>query len=104
MISAINTVKKSVCAMIVVLGFAAASAQAQRSSGNIIGDAAKGDTVIVEGQGTGFHREVAIDRDGRYNLRSIPLGEYTVKVKRADGSETEPKRIFVRAGSTARVQ
>lgn len=104
MISVVNTLKKSALTLIVVLGFAAASAQAQRSSGNIIGDAATGDTVIVDGQGTGFHREVAIDRDGRYNLRSIPMGDYVVTVKRADGTQTEPKKVSVRGGSTVRVQ
>ncbi len=104
MISAKNSIKKTACALIVVLGFAAASAQAQKSSGNIIGDAAKGDTVVVVGEGTGFHRDVAIDRDGRYNLRSIPPGDYVVTVKRADGSEAQPKKISVRAGATARVQ
>lgn len=104
MISVANILKKSALTLIVVLGFAAASAQAQKSSGNIIGDAAKGDTVVVVSEATGFHRDVAIDRDGRYNLRSIPPGDYVVTVKRADGTEAEPKRISVRGGSTARVQ
>lgn len=105
MTSAIRkTLKNSALALTLALGFAV-SAHAQQASGNIMGDAVTGDTVIVSGPETGFHREVSIDRDGRYNLRAIPAGNYTVTVKHADGSEEAPKPIAVRGGgATARVK
>jgi len=79
-------------------------AHAQQASGNIAGTAVTGDTVAVSGIGTGFHRELKIEKDGKYQLRSVPLGDYVVSVKHADGTEETPKGVAVRAGSTARVK
>ena len=81
----------------------ATAAHAQQASGNIVGKAMAGDTVIVQGNGTGFHRELEIKKDGKYNLRAVPAGEYTVDIKHADGT-TETKAVVVRVGSSARVQ
>ena len=90
------------------LGFAALSvaviAQAQQSSGNISGSAVAGDTVVVQGPGNGFHREVSVKDDGRFNLRRVPTGEYTVTITHADGTTAPVKAVAVRAGATARVQ
>ncbi len=97
-----NTFKPLVLATIATLFFAAA-ANAQQASGNIIGNAVTGDTVVVQGTGTGFHRELDIKKDGKYSLRSVPAGEYTVSVKHADGT-SETKAVVVRIGSSARVQ
>jgi hypothetical protein len=83
--------------------FLATAANAQQASGNIVGKAVAGDTVVVQGTGTGFHRELEITKDGKYNLRSVPAGEYTVNIKHADGT-SETKAIVVRVGSSARVQ
>ena len=83
--------------------FVAAAAQAQQASGNIIGKAVAGDTVVVQGNGTGFHRELEIKKDGKYNLRAVPAGGYTVNITHADGS-VETKAVVVRVGSSARVQ
>ena len=80
----------------------ATAANAQQSSGNINGVAATGDTVVVQGTDTGFHRELTIKKDGKYSLRAIPAGAYTVTTKHADGT-AETKAITVRVGSTARV-
>ena len=89
------------------LGFAALSlaavAQAQQSSGNISGSAVAGDTVVVHGPNNGFHREVTIQDDGKFNLRRVPTGEYTVTIKHADGTTAPVKAVAVRAGATARV-
>ena len=79
-------------------------AHAQQASGNIAGTAVTGDTVEVKGNGTGFHRELKIEKDGKYQLRSVPLGEYVVTVKHADGTVETPKGVAVRAGSTARIK
>ena len=81
----------------------ATAATAQQASGNIVGKAVTGDTVVVQGNGTGFHRELEIKKDGKYNLRAVPAGEYTVNITHADGT-VETKAVVVRVGSSARVQ
>ena len=83
--------------------FLATAAHAQQASGNIFGNAVTGDTVVVQGTGTGFHRELEIKKDGKYSLRSVPAGEYTVNIKHADGT-SETKAVVVRIGSSARIQ
>lgn len=90
----------AVAATLCLLG----TANAQRSSGNITGNAVAGDTVIVQGANTGFHREITLEKDGRYRVGSVPTGAYTVTVKHADGSTDATKAVMVRVGSTARVQ
>jgi len=97
-----KTLKHFALAAIATL-FLAAAAHAQQASGNIFGNAVTGDTVVVQGNGTGFHRELDIKKDGKYSLRSVPAGEYTVSIKHADGT-TETKAVVVRVGSSARVQ
>lgn len=78
--------------------------QAQATSGNIIGDAKAGDTIVVDGVGTGVHREITIEKDGKYNLRRLPLGSYMVVVKHADGTAEAGKPVSISAGVTARVK
>lgn len=96
-------IRLSALAMVAALGLAA-TAQAQQASGNIMGDAVTGDTVVVRNEAIGFHRELSVDKDGRYTLRRLPIGIYKVTVKHADGSESAPKEIRVQTGTTARVQ
>ena len=79
-------------------------AHAQKASGNIGGTAMTGDTIEIQGKGTGFHRELKIEKDGKYQLRAVPLGEYTVTIKHADGTATKPVDIAVRAGATVRLR
>lgn len=82
----------------------ATGAFAQSSSGNISGEAAVGDTVVIRGPDNGFHRELEIKKDGKYRVSRVPTGEYHVTVKHADGTIGDTKAILVRVGSTARVQ
>lgn len=104
MTSAIRkTLRNSALALVAALGFAAV-AQAQQASGNIMGDAVTGDTVLVRNEAIGFQREISVEKDGRYNVRRVPTGIYVVTVKHADGSQDAPKQIRVQAGTTARVQ
>ena len=86
-----------------VLG-SAGLAQAQSTSGNIQGLAAAGDTIVVQGLNSGFSRELAITEDGKYSIRRVPTGHYTVVQKHADGSAEAPKAIQIHAGVTVRVQ
>lgn len=79
------------------------AAQAQSSGGNIVGDAKTGETVIVTNVDTGFKRELKIERDGKFQVRRVPTGEYQVVRVRADGSISPVQEVVVRIGSTARV-
>jgi len=76
---------------------------AQSSSGNISGEATAGDTITITGVDTGFKRELKIDKDGKYQIRRVPTGDYQVVRTRKDGSLGPVQSVSVRVGSTARV-
>ena len=87
-----------------VLGLASAPAIAQSSSGNISGTAAAGETIVVNGADNGFHREIKIKKDGKFTIRRVPTGSYTVVRVLADGSNAVAQSIEIKVGGTARVQ
>ena len=97
------TLKSALLGSILALGLPPV-AMAQSSGGNIVGEAAAGKTIIVEGANTGFHREIQIKKDGKYVLRRVPTGDYTVVVLDKDGKTEMTRPVTVRVGSTARVQ
>ncbi|MEJ7745487.1 MAG: carboxypeptidase-like regulatory domain-containing protein [Luteimonas sp.] len=80
------------------------TAHAQSSVGHITGKAVAGDTIIVDGTSGGFHREITLKKDGKYQFRSVSPGQYEVTVKHADGTTDPTKAVLVKVGSTARVQ
>ena len=81
----------------------APTAQAQSSSGNIVGEAVVGDTITVTGIDTGFKRELRIEKDGKFQIRRVPTGDYQVVRLRKDGTLAPVQSVTVRVGSTARV-
>ena len=86
-----------------VLGLATAPAIAQSSSGNIAGTAVAGETIVVNGEDNGFHREIKIKKDGKFTIRRVPTGSYTVVRVLADGSNAVAQSIEIKVGGTARV-
>ena len=80
-----------------------AAVNAQSSGGNITGEASRGDTVTITGVDTGFKRELKIEKDGKYQVRRVPTGDYQVVRVRKDGSIDPVQSVTVRVGSTARV-
>lgn len=80
------------------------AASAQHSSGNLMGEAKAGDTVVLHAPEIGINREITIDKDGKYNVRRLPLGTYIVTVRHPDGTSEEPKAVAVRGGTTVRVK
>ncbi|SFC56092.1 Outer membrane receptor proteins, mostly Fe transport [Microbulbifer thermotolerans] len=86
--------KRSVLA--VALGLCVANGvQAQSTTGSIHGSAPEGATVIITNN-SGFSRTVTVDASGNYNIRSLPIGTYTVTAKQGEetiGTRTVPIRV-----------
>lgn len=81
-------------------GFAAA----QSPTANITGEGKPGDIALIQNVDTGFSREVKVKHNGRYQLRNLPTGTFSVTLKHADGTTDVPKLVSLHVGSTARVQ
>lgn len=96
--------KSLVRAAVAVLAFAIAGlSAAQSSSAAIQGQAAPGDVAIIQNVDTGFTKEVKVDKEGRFKLRNLPTGTFSVSIKHADGSLGESRTVTLRVGTTARV-
>ncbi len=96
-------IKWAVLSIALVLG-ASPTVMAQSSSGNITGQATAGETVVVRGDENGFHRTIKVEKSGKFSIRRVPTGNYTVVKMNPDGSASSAQTITVRVGSTARVQ
>lgn len=59
--------------------------------------------MTITGVDTGFRRELKIDKDGKYQIRRVPTGNYMVVRMHKDGSIDPAQSVTVRVGSTARV-
>jgi hypothetical protein len=79
------------------------AAHAQATSGNISGSALAGETVVINGPDIGFHREIQIKEDGKFSVRHVPAGAYTVVRIKPDGTVSASNSVVVQAGATARV-
>ena len=86
-------------ALSVALGMCFANAvYAQSTTGSVFGQAAAGDTVIVENTATGFSREITVNADGSFRALSLPNGTYKVTVKHADGKTQVRDNVAVSGG------
>ena len=79
-------------------------AVAQSTSGSIFGQApaAAGETVVATGT-SGQTREVAVDSQGRYQISSVPVGVYTVSLKKDGAIVDSRKNVAVSPGAGATV-
>ena len=81
-----------------------ANTHAQSTTGSIAGQApiASGETVLVQSD-TGLTREVQVDDKGRYVAGQLPLGTYTVTLRR-DGSDVQKRSgITLKVGASVDV-
>ena len=78
---------------------ASPAALAQSTSGSVFGQAAAGETVVIESSQTGFHREIAVAADGTYRMPALPPGDYRVTLRHADGTTVVREGIAVSAGT-----
>jgi hypothetical protein len=79
-------------------------AMAQSTAGSIFGQApaAAGETVVATGT-SGQTREVAVDSQGRYQISSVPVGVYTVSLKKDGAIVDSRKNVTVSPGAGATV-
>lgn len=75
------------------------AAFAQSTGGSVFGQAASGDTVIVEGEGTGFRREISVGDDGSYRVPALSPGKYKVTLRHPDGTTAVRDGVLVSAGT-----
>jgi hypothetical protein len=60
---------------------ASATVSAQSTAGKVFGKAPAGASVAARSNTTGTRREVKVADDGRYSIRELPVGTYTVTLK-----------------------
>lgn len=84
------------------LGAVLAPVHAQETGSTIFGWAPAGQTVSVKGS-TGTHRHVTVADSGRYAIKRLPLGIYTVALEK-EGKEVDVRpNIGLQVGRGAEV-
>ncbi|MET0934537.1 MAG: TonB-dependent receptor [Luteibacter sp.] len=94
-------------ALAVALGLsigAISPVMAQSTTGSIFGQvpSAAGESVTITSD-TGFSRDVAVDADGRYRAGNLPLGSYTVSLKRDGAVVDSRKNVQLKVGGSTDV-
>jgi hypothetical protein len=85
------------------LTLGAGLALAQSPVGALAGRGTPGDVAVISNPKTGMSREITIPKSGRYQLRNLPIGNYVVVIRHADGREEAPKPVSVHIGITVKV-
>jgi hypothetical protein len=94
-----NTLKSILVAIAIgVAGFAAA----QTTDGSIAGTAVEGETLVLRGD-NGIQREIKVEKTGKYSIRHLPIGTYSVVVVDASGNVVRAQTAEVVVGKTARL-
>jgi len=96
-----RTIRRSALAL--ALALAAGNGYAQSTTGSIVGSVppGAGESSVLITNTSGFSREVKVDERGRYAQGNLPLGTYTVTLKR-DGKVVETREnvsLVVGAGT-----
>ncbi|MBD9536976.1 MAG: TonB-dependent receptor [Stenotrophomonas sp.] len=85
------------------LGALAPSVMAQSATGAIAGRASSGDQITIVNKATGLTRTVTVGADGSYRLSQLPVGDYSLQVKRDGETDKEPLAVSVSLGGTTAV-
>ena len=99
--------KRTICAFVALVAFAAAPVYAQGTTGTIAGRivdeqgaALPGATVIGKNVETGFTRASNTDAEGLYRLTALPVGTYDITVELSGFSKHEQKGIILNVSQT----
>ncbi len=92
--------KRSALTLALGLCFAG-GVQAQSTTGGVYGTAPAGATVTITSK-TGLSRTVTADVNGRYNVSSLPLGEYTVNAQHS-GQTIGSRQVMLTVGAATNV-
>lgn len=100
-----KTLKKA--ALCIALGTCIASmapmVMAQNVNGAVAGRANAGDTITVTNTATGLTRTVTANADGSYRLSQLPVGDYSLQLKRDGQNVGNPIAVNVSLGGTTNV-
>ena len=99
-------IKKKLLALAVSTALLSTGAIAADTSGGTLkgqiisasGDALAGAEITVTHIGKGFTRTVSSNAKGEYNLRNLPVGEYTVRFEKDGFSPATAPEVLVRVG------
>jgi len=80
------------------LGLVASAAFAQSTVGGVYGNADAGAQVTATNKGSGMSRSATVGADGRFNITSLPPGDYTISSTRKGQSATRDIQIVAGQG------
>jgi hypothetical protein len=92
-------------ATIIAIGAAAGSAavNAQSTASNVFGIAPAGDTVTAKSNISRLSRQVKVAADGRYAIRSLPIGVYTVTLEKDGNAVEQHDNVPLTVGRSSKV-
>jgi hypothetical protein len=76
---------------------------AQSTTGKVFGKAPMGYAVSAHSTTTGTQRQVKVDSSGRYSIRELPVGTYTVTLKESDHAVMKHLNVPVVVGRGSEV-
>ncbi len=104
--SSTRTLRKSAISIAMGLclsSLAIAPAFAQSTTGAVAGRAGSGDQVTLTNAATGASRTVTASADGSYRLAQLPVGDYTLQLKRGGQDVGQALTVSVGLGGTTTV-
>ncbi|TWI06325.1 hypothetical protein IP90_00591 [Luteimonas cucumeris] len=98
----VKGLKRSALTVALGLSFVGGVQAQTNTAGAVVGRAVAGDTITIENPATGFSRTVAVSGDGSFRVSQVPIGQYTITRKGADGT-TSTRTANVSVGTAANV-
>ncbi len=98
----VKGLKRSALTVALGLSFVGGVQAQSNTAGAVSGRAAAGDTITIENASTGFSRTITVAGDGSYRLSQLPIGQYTITRKGADGT-TASRTANVSVGTASNV-
>lgn len=94
----------AISAVVALCGAAGSMAvQAQSTAGTVFGVAPSGDSILVHSDVNGLQRRVHADSKGRYKVKMVPAGIYTVTLEENGQAIVKHPNVTVLAGGGVKV-